>query len=221
MSDVLEHVQRALIEENAACCQFCGGKAFARISAQMPVLFGWYGSTIADNVDFVVVDQSLKAGPVCDPCIEDMIKAERLVSDEPIDERLFAVEDVPEWKVTALLCHGMEQVEFQLTQPLDEQRGVPVPPVFWEGDDPLAEPFIDPLFGRSRTKGVNLAGVGKLIAMISCLRGKPLVTREARIDAARAYYGRIRLYRDETATLDELLSQNAWVRGLPGQERLG
>lgn len=171
----------SLLSDNAEVCCHCDGEAFARISDRLPLLYGWYGSATVDLQEYVVLDAEVKRGPICDACATKLIEAGKVVLADPVD----TLDEVSREVASALLAFGMEAIEVEITNPTEAANEVPcVPPVYFEKSDPLTKDLIDGLFGRST--GIDLVGIGQLMALASRARGRPLVG-EAR-DAAIATY---------------------------------
>ncbi len=188
-----------MISDQSEPCRHCGRKAYARIHSDLPLLSGWYGSTVADMTQFVVLDASEGPGPVCDEFVQNLIAAGKIIEDRPVE----TLDSLPRDNMAALIKLGVELVERDVA----DASGMtlpPVPPFHFEDADHMTGRAVSGLFGR--TEGIDLVGVGQVMAMSARARGRPLLGDE-RERVVGAYLDRITTALDLGAGISAKLSR--------------
>lgn len=174
-------------EPNAEVCVITGTRANARVHADGRWLSGWYGSTIADMTQFAVVDRTLPIGPICDDEIRKAIAAGKVVEIVPIAQEDMA--STPSEIIAAQIEVGISITEDLLK---GEGGGFPVGRMIREGDDMVAQPFAGLLQGHRGEAGVDLVGIGRLMALVARARAKPLTDAKSRTKAVAQVVERLK-----------------------------
>lgn len=149
---------------------------------------------------FVVLDTSERPGPVCDEFVQNLIAAGKVVEDRPVE----ALDSLPRDSMAALIMLGVALVERELVEA--SGTAIPsVPPVHFEDTDQMTGRAVAGLFGR--IDGIDLVGVGQVMAMSARARGRPLVGDE-RERVVGAYLDRINTALDLVAGISSELARN-------------
>lgn len=174
-------------EPNAEVCVITGGRANARVHDDGRWLSGWYGSTVADMTRFAVVDRTMPIGPICDDEIRKAIATGRIVEIMPIAQEDMA--STPSEIIAAQIEVGISITEDLLK---GEGGGFPVGRMIREGDDMVAQPFANLLQGHPGESGVDLVGIGRLMALVARARAKPLDDAKTRTQAVAQVVERLK-----------------------------
>jgi len=187
-------------EPNAEVCVITGGRANARVYEYPLQLSGWYGSTIADMTSFAIVDRSMPIGPICDDEIRKALAAGRIILNAPLSsEELSSTSDDA---IKALIDLGISIAENHIAN--GNAGDMPLGRVVSENDEALAYPFIDALQGFHTPEGVDLVGIGRLMAMVAELRSAPLTPGPVRDQAIERVIHRLKRNSMDDLSLDDL-----------------